>query len=26
MLTIFHHPFCPHSRYIRLALAEYGLE
>src|SRR5918996_6139646 len=26
MLTIFHHPFCPHSRYIRLALAEHGLE
>jgi glutathione S-transferase len=26
MLTLFHHPFCPHSRYIRLAIAEYGLE
>ncbi len=26
MLTLFHHPFCPHSRFIRLALAEYGLE
>ena len=26
MLTLFHHPFCPHSRYIRLALAEHGLE
>src|SRR4029079_15419979 len=26
MLTLFHHPFCPHSRYIRLAIAEHGLE
>jgi len=26
MLTLFHHPFCPHSRFIRLALGEYGLE
>jgi glutathione S-transferase len=26
MLTLFHHPFCPHSRYIRLALYELGLE
>lgn len=26
MLTLFHHPFCPHSRFIRLALAEYSLE
>jgi len=26
MLTLFHHPFCPHSRYIRLAVAEHGLE
>jgi glutathione S-transferase len=26
MLTLFHHPVCPHSRYIRLALAEHGLE
>jgi glutathione S-transferase len=25
MLTLLHHPFCPHSRYIRLALAEHGL-
>ncbi len=24
MLTLFHHPFCPHSRFVRLALAEYG--
>jgi glutathione S-transferase len=26
MLTLFHHPFCPHSRYVRLALYELGLE
>lgn len=26
MLTLFHHPFCPHSRFIRLVLAEHGLE
>ena len=25
MLTLFHHPICPHSRFIRLALEEYGL-
>jgi glutathione S-transferase len=25
MLTLFHHPFCPHSRFIRLALGEQGL-
>lgn len=25
MLTLLHHPFCPHSRFARLALAEYGL-
>jgi glutathione S-transferase len=25
MPTLFHHPFCPHSRFIRLALSEYGL-
>ena len=24
MFTLFHHPFCPHSRLVRLALAEYG--
>jgi glutathione S-transferase len=24
MTTLFHHPFCPHSRFIRLALNEYG--
>jgi glutathione S-transferase len=26
MLTLFHHPFCPHSRFVRLALGEYGRE
>lgn len=26
MLTLFHHPLCPHSRYVRLILNEYGLE
>jgi glutathione S-transferase len=25
MLTLFHHPFCPHSRFVRLALGEHGL-
>src|ERR1041384_1527162 len=25
MLTLFHHPFCPHSRFVRLALAELGI-
>lgn len=24
MLTLFHHPFCPSSRFIRLSLGEYG--
>jgi glutathione S-transferase len=26
MLTLFHHPRCPHSRFVRLALGEYDLE
>ena len=26
MFTLFYHPFCPHSRFIRLALGEYGLD
>jgi len=26
MLTLFHHPFCPHSRFVRVALAEYAIE
>src|SRR5262249_53320387 len=25
MLTLFHHPFCPHSRFVRIVLAEYGV-
>ena len=25
MLTLFHHPVCPHSRFVRLVLEEYGL-
>jgi len=25
MLTLFHHPVCPHSRFVRLALDELGL-
>jgi glutathione S-transferase len=24
MLTLFHHPFCPFSRFVRLSLGEYG--
>jgi glutathione S-transferase len=23
MVTLFHHPFCPHSRFVRIALGEY---
>ena len=26
MLTLFHHPLCPHSRFVRLALGEYAIE
>src|SRR3978361_1644415 len=26
MYTLFHHPFCPQSRFIRLALGEHGLD
>jgi glutathione S-transferase len=26
MINLYHHPFCPSSRFVRLALAEYGLE
>ena len=26
MLTLLHHPLCPHSRYVRLILGEYALE
>jgi glutathione S-transferase len=25
MLTLFHHPLCPYSRYVRLILGEYGI-
>src|ERR1700685_2131000 len=25
MPTLFHHPFCPHSRFVRVAAGEYGL-
>src|SRR5579871_2099862 len=26
MFTLFHHPFCPHSRFIRLVLGELGAD
>jgi glutathione S-transferase len=26
MITLFHHPFCPHSRFVRLVLGEFGAE
>ena len=26
MITLYQYPFCPHSRFVRLALAEYGVE
>jgi glutathione S-transferase len=26
MVSLFQHPFCPHSRFIRLALGEYGAQ
>ena len=26
MITLFHHPFCPHSRFVRVVLGEYGLD
>jgi glutathione S-transferase len=26
MLTLFHHPLCPLSRYVRLILSEYGID
>jgi glutathione S-transferase len=26
MFTLFHHPFCPHSRFVRLVLGEFGLD
>ena len=26
MYTLFHHPFCPHSRFIRLVMGEFGFD
>jgi glutathione S-transferase len=26
MVTLYHHPFCPHSRFVRLILGEFGIE
>ncbi|HLJ01285.1 MAG TPA: glutathione S-transferase family protein [Bradyrhizobium sp.] len=26
MFTLYHHPFCPHSRFVRLVLGEFGLD
>src|ERR1700709_583998 len=26
MFTLLHHPFCPHSRFIRLSMGEHGLD
>src|SRR4051794_24791314 len=26
MATLYHYPFCPHSRFVRLVLAEMGME
>ena len=26
MFTLFHHAFCPHSRFVRLILGEYGFD
>jgi glutathione S-transferase len=26
MITLYHHPFCPHSRFIRLVFGEMGIE
>lgn len=26
MATLYHHPLCPHSRFVRLALGEFGIE
>ena len=26
MYTLYHHAFCPHSRFVRLVLGEYGLD
>ncbi|MGB8900466.1 MAG: glutathione S-transferase N-terminal domain-containing protein, partial [Methylocella sp.] len=26
MITLYHHPLCPHSRFVRLLLAEYSIK
>jgi glutathione S-transferase len=26
MATLYHHPFCPHSRFVRLVLGEFGMD
>jgi len=26
MLTLYHHAFCPHSRFVRLVAGEYGFD
>jgi glutathione S-transferase len=26
MATLYHHPLCPHSRFVRIVLAEFGME
>src|ERR1700691_2586747 len=26
MATLYHHPLCPHSRFVRIVLAEFGIE
>ncbi len=26
MYTLYHHPFCPHSRFVRLIHGEHGLD
>ena len=26
MITLYHYPFCPHSRFVRLIFAETGIE
>ena len=26
MAQLYYHPFCPHSRFIRIVMAEYGME
>ena len=26
MAKLYHHPLCPHSRFVRIVLAEFGIE